>query len=131
VPDGEAFNPRQRESIARAITLAEGSSDLRYSAYVGDLGDSSREQAQRLHAALGPDVAARGVLLAVDPRNRLVEIVTGPEAARWLDQRACALASLAVTTQCALGDVAGGVINGLRTMAEHARHPRVLHTDVR
>jgi hypothetical protein len=128
VPDGEAFTPRQRESIARAITLAENSSDLRYSVFVGDLGDTSRQQAERLHAALGPEVADRGVLLAVDPRNRLVEIVTGPQAARWLDQRACALASLAVTTQCALGDVAGGVVNGLRAMAEHARHPRVLHT---
>jgi hypothetical protein len=34
-----------------------------------------------------------------------------------------------MTGQLAAGDLAGGVVNGLRTLAEHARHPRTLHTD--
>lgn len=128
MPTGEVFTERQRDDVERAIRGAEGDTGLHFSVYVGSLGESTRERAVALHAMLGVE-SDRSVLIAVDPGLRQTEIVTGPEAKRYLDDHACALGALAMTTQFSAGDLAGGVVNGLRTLAEHARHPKVLHLD--
>jgi len=128
VPAGEAFSSRQREDVERAVRLAERDSGLRFVVYVGALDGDSRQRAVLLHGALGQDADA-AVLLAVDPASRQVEIVTGHTARRHLDDYGCGLGALAMTTQFAAGDLAGGIVNGLRTLAEHARAPRVLHLD--
>jgi hypothetical protein len=127
VPAGEAFSDRQREDIARAVRIAENDSGLAFSVYVGALGDDTRARALELHAQL-PDTS-RSALIAVDPGGRQLEIVTGTEAKRWLDDYACGLGAISMTTQFTAGDLAGGIINGLRTLAEHARHPKTLHND--
>jgi hypothetical protein len=128
VPAGEAFTPRQRESIDRAVRQAMEQTDLRFSVYVGTLEGDSRRQAEALLAGLGPD-APHSVLLAVDPGNRVLEIVTGALAKRLLDDYACGLGALAMTTQFAAGDLAGGIVSGLRVLGEHARSPRILHVE--
>jgi uncharacterized membrane protein YgcG len=128
VPTGEVFSERQVQDVERAIAGAETDTGLQFSVYVGPLGASTREKALTLHDALG-DAAARSVLVAVDPGLRQTEIVTGPDAKRFLDDHAAALGALAMTTQFNAGDLAGGLVNGLRTLAEHARHPQTLHLD--
>ena len=128
MPTGDVFTERQRDDVERAIRGAEEDTGLHFSVYVGSLGESTRERALTLHAMLGAE-ADRSVLIAVDPGLRQTEIVTGPEAKRYLDDHACALGALAMTTQFSAGDLAGGIVNGLRTLAEHARHPKVLHLD--
>ena len=127
MPAGEAFSERQRDDLARAIRIAENDTGLSFSVYVGALGDDSRGRALDLHAELGD--AASATLIAVDPGGRQLEIVTGHEAKRWLDDYACGLGAISMTTQFTAGDLAGGIINGLRTLAEHARHPKTLHND--
>ncbi len=118
---GEAFSPRQAEEIERAIKLAEEDSPLRYSVFVGPAeGTDLNQYALRLFAALGDDTAAT-VLLVIDPAQRRLEIVRGPEAQRSVDDRACALASAAMTSAFAAGDLAGGIAAGLRSLSEHAR----------
>lgn len=126
MPAGEAFSSRQQEDLARAVRIAEQETGLGFSVYVGALGDESRATALALHAELG---APSAVLIAVDPSGRDVQIVTGREAKRWLDDYACGLGAISMTTQFAAGDLAGGIVNGLRTLAEHARHPKILHND--
>jgi uncharacterized membrane protein YgcG len=128
VPTGEVFSDRQQEDVSRAIRGAEQDTGLHFSVYVGSLGPSTREKALTLHAALG-DESSKSVLVAVDPGLRQTEIVTGPDAKRFLDDHAAALGALAMTTQFNAGDLAGGIVNGLRTLAEHARHPQTLHLD--
>ena len=128
MPASDAFSERQRDDIGRAVRIAEKDTGLRFSVYVGSLGTSSRERALVLHGALGAD-ADEAVLVAVDPGSRAVEIVTGPEARRYLDDRAAALGALTMQSQLVTGDLAAGIVNGVRTLAEHARHPRVLHLD--
>jgi hypothetical protein len=34
-----------------------------------------------------------------------------------------------MTSSFAAGDLAGGIVHGVRALAEHARAPRSLHTD--
>lgn len=128
MPTGEVFSDRQLTDIDRAIRGAEEDTGLHFSVYVGSLGASTREKALTLHDALG-GLAATSVLVAVDPGLRQTEIVTGPHAKRFLDDHAAALGALAMTTQFNAGDLAGGIVNGLRTLAEHARHPQTLHLD--
>jgi hypothetical protein len=128
VPAGEAFSARQAEDIERAIRQAEEMSEIDYSVFVGALDGDPRSMAEGLHAQLRAR-SATTVLLAVDPAARRLEIVTGAEARRHLDDATCGLAALTMTSQFALGDLSGGIVNGLRTLAEHGRHPKSLHTD--
>ena len=124
---GEAFSPRQRQEIVRAIQLAQQQCGVRFSVYVGPVEGEPRAHARRLHAELGAD-AANGVLVLVDPASRSLEIVTGAHARRWLDDRSCALGAMTMTSSFAAGDLAGGIARGLQVLADHARHPRSLHT---
>ena len=121
----DVFTDREREGIERAVRIAQTQTDLRFSVYVGDLGEESRPTAVKLHASLPQH--QRAVLVAVDPPRRRVEVVTGVLSRRWLDDRSCALATLSMTTSFSAADLYGGLVNGLRALAEHARHPRVLH----
>lgn len=127
MPAGEAFTQRQEEDVVRALRLAEQESDLRFSVYVGSLEGDPRGYARRLHGAL--EEPERSVLVAVDPGNRRLEIVTGEAARTELPDRDCGLAALTMTTAFAAGDLAGGIVSGVQMLGEHARHPRPLHLD--
>jgi hypothetical protein len=119
VPAGEAFTERQGEDIRRALRVAERVSGLAFSVYVGNMpGDDSRAGARELHAQLVEP--ARSVLLAVDPGARTIEVVTGVEAARRVDDRSCRLAALAMSSAFAAGDLAGGIAEGVRLLGDHA-----------
>jgi hypothetical protein len=127
VPAGDAFSQRQHDEIVRAIRLAEQESRLPVSVYVGALEGDSRPAALRLHGAL-PD-APSTVLVAVDPGSRRLEIVTGSVVRRRVDDRACTLASLSMTSAFEAGDLAGGIVQGVGLLAEHAHVPPTLHTE--
>lgn len=129
MPAGEVFSERQQDDVVRAIRLARRQSDLPVSVYVGALEGDSRAVALRLHHALGAD-AEQTVLVAVDPGARRVEIVTGKEVRRRLDDRSAGLAAMTMTSAFQGGDLSGGIANGVLALAEHAHAPKSLHTDL-
>lgn len=104
---------------------AETLSGLTFSLYVGAAEGSSRPYAQQLHAGL--DDPGRSVLVLCDPQARALEIVTGAETRRHLDDRACALAAAAMQSSFAVGDIVGGLVLGVQQLGEAARAPRTLH----
>jgi uncharacterized membrane protein YgcG len=126
VPAGEPFSSRASRQIDDAVTHASEQTGLRFAVYVGPTDGDVRQYALRAHAALGPD-ADLGVLVLVDPGARRVEIVTGEAAHHRLDDRSAGLASLSMATSFAGGDLAGGISNGVRMLAQSASRPRVLH----
>ena len=128
MPAGKAFSGRQVEDIERAISQAEQASGLHFSVYVGDVTGDLRDFGRRLLGALGADADA-SVVVVVDPTARRLEILTGKQAAYHLDDRATALGALSMTTSLSAGDLRGGIVDGLRTLAEHARQPRTLHAE--
>jgi uncharacterized membrane protein YgcG len=128
VPAGEAFSERQQDDVVRAIRLARKQSELPVSVYVGALEGDSRAVALQLHHALGDD-AEQTVLVAVDPGARRVEIVTGKEVRRRLDDRSAGLAAMTMTSAFQAGDLSGGIASGVLALAEHAHAPKSLHTD--
>lgn len=121
-PAGEADQPlttTQLELLDDVLREAERFTGLRFSAYLGDLGTDSRGFAQGLISGLGAD-APSAVLMAISPGQRMVEVVTGPEAARRVSDRAARLAVLAVVSSCTDGDIAGALVTGIRILADQA-----------
>jgi uncharacterized membrane protein YgcG len=119
VPSGsrEPFSDGQVRELSRACSTASRETGLHFSVFIGAAEGDIRDHAERLHAALGPK-SARSVLLLVSPQDRQLEVVTGKESARRLSDRACTLAALSMITSFAGGDIVGGVVTGLRMMAE-------------
>lgn len=117
---GDAFTPRQIDEMARAAQQANAQSGLRFSVFVGQSEGEPRDFAERLLATLGDD-AANGVVILVDPNTRRLEIVTGRTAATRLDDRACGLATLSMTSAFSGGELVGGIVTGLRMLGDSVR----------
>jgi hypothetical protein len=121
-PLGDSDSPLSRsdlELLDDVLLEAERVTGLRFTAYIGNLGDDTRATAESLLHSLGHESPV-AVLLAVSPGQRVVEVVTGGEAARRISDRAARLAVLSVSSACGLGEVANGLVNGLRILADQA-----------
>ena len=112
------FTTRQLLRLDEALRLADQSTGLTFSVYVGDLDEPVRGHAEKLHGQL-PD-SANAVLVAVSPNQRALEIVTGSLARRRLPDRAAKLAALSMTAAFTGGDLAGGIVSGIAQLADHA-----------
>lgn len=116
--------PAQQERIATAIDSARADNGLDVSVFVGDLEledlSQFRAGAERLHAALGPERSSTAVLIVVAPGQRRVEVVTGPGIRRRVPDRVTALAVLSMTTAFQGGDLAGGIVDAVRQIADAA-----------
>jgi len=127
VPAGEFLSETDRRAIQRAVTMAQEQADCDFSVCIDEADGDPRAYAERLHAGLvAPE---RSILVFVDPVARRLEIVTGPQLRRHLDDSEAALAALAMQTSFAAGDFVGGLTQGLQQLAEHARRPEMLHFD--
>ena len=100
------------------MRLADTSTGLKFSVYVGEFDEPTRASAEKLHGEL-PD-PPHSVLIAVSPNQRQMEIVTGAEARRRLPDRAAKLAALSMAAAFGGGDLAGGLVSGLAQLADHA-----------
>ena len=123
---GGEVSAAQRTELERMLRNAEQISGLAFSLYIGSW-EGGRRGADDMHSRLpDPD---RSVLVAVDPRGRTLEIVTGRQARIALDDRACGLAAMAMTSSFAAGDLVGGLRDGLSMLGEHGRRQRVVNLD--
>jgi hypothetical protein len=113
---GGPFNARQLSRLDEALTLSSRETGLTFSVYVGEFKNPARAHAEALFEKLDD----RSVLVAVSPGQRALHIVTGPESAKRLPNRACALAALAMRASFANGDLTGGIVTGLRMLADSA-----------
>jgi uncharacterized protein DUF5130 len=112
------FSTPQLIRLDEALRLADRSTGLTFSVYVGELDEPVRGHAEKLHGQLtDPD---RSVLLAISPNQRVLEIVTGALARRRLPDRSAKLAALSMAAAFGGGDLAGGIVTGLAQLAEHA-----------
>jgi hypothetical protein len=112
------FTTRQLLRLDEALRLADKSTGLTFSVYVGELEEPVRGHAEKLHGQLHEP--AHSVLIAVSPNQRVLEIVTGSEARKRLPDRAAKLAALSMATAFGGGDLAGGLVAGLAQLANQA-----------
>ena len=123
---GEPLGESDRLALDRAIRLAEQSCRFEFSVYVGPVeGDDVRAWATRLHNRLV--APARSVLVLVDPRRRVTEVVTGGDVRRHLTDAEVELAVLAMTSEFAVGNLLAGLQRGIAMLADHARPQNTLH----
>jgi hypothetical protein len=120
-----AFTTRQLADLEKTLLNAERSTGAYFSTYVGKLVDG-RNSAIAIHRQLANP--PRSALIAVDPQQRVVEVVTGAHLREALDDPACRLACLTMTSRFAIGDIAAGLRDGVVTLADHAREIPSLHT---
>lgn len=122
-----AFTNAQLADIEKALLRASEISGAHFSAYVGKL-PAKRDSAMAIHRqADRPDSS---VLIAVDPESRVVEVVTGRVLREHLDDQACRLACMTMTSRFTIGDIAAGLRDGIVILGDHARSLRVLHTNL-
>lgn len=118
------FSPVQLARLDEALTLTSRETGLRFSIYLGDLGEKPAERADELHASLAS--SSHSVLVAVSPEQREVQVVTGPEARVRLHDRGAKLSVMSMVASFKEGDLVGGLLSGLRMLADQAGHrPRV------
>ena len=110
------FTAHQLSRLDEALTLSSRETGLTFSLYVGEFKPPARAHAEALFERLSD----YSVLVAVSPGQRLLHIVTGPESAKRLPNRACALAALAMRASFTNGDLVGGIVTGLRMLADSA-----------
>ncbi len=117
--DHNGFTSRQLVRLDEALTLSSRETGLVFSVYVGGLAHPTRADAETLFEKLSDEA----VLLAVSPGQRVLHIVTGEVSAARLPNRSCALAALAMRASFANGDLVGGLVTGLRMLADAAGRP--------
>jgi hypothetical protein len=113
---GGPFSARQLSRLDEALTLSSRETGLTFSVYVGEFQAPARAHAEALFERLDDG----SVLVAVSPGQRILHIVTGPDSAKRLPNRACALAALAMRASFTNGDLIGGIVTGLRMLADSA-----------
>lgn len=113
------FSSRQLTRLDEALTLSSRECGLTFSVYVGPLEAPMRGHAEQLFERLTDSA----VLIAVSPGQRCVHVVTGEASAARLPNRACALAVLTMRASFSNGDLTGGIVNGLRMLADSAGRP--------
>jgi hypothetical protein len=114
--EGGPFTARQLARLDEALTLSSRETGMTFSLYVGAFKPPARAHAEALFERLDDG----SVLVAVSPAQRILHIVTGPDSAKRLPNRACALAALAMRASFANGDLVGGIVTGLRMLADAA-----------
>lgn len=112
------FTPVQLARLDEALTLTSRETGLRFAIYLGDLGADARRTAEGLHADI--DGYDEAVLVAVSPEQRRLEIVTGSEAKVRLPDRGAKLALMSMVAAFKEGDLFGGLLSGLRMLADQA-----------
>ncbi|MFJ8914838.1 DUF5130 family protein [Amycolatopsis sp. NPDC102389] len=116
------FTTQQLARLDEALTLASRETGLDFSVYLGDLGEDTRVTAEGLLSST--DNPADGVVVAVSPGQRAIEIVTGSQARHRLPDRGAKLAVASMVASFKEGDLVGGLVNALRMLSDQAGAPQ-------
>ncbi|RSN20296.1 DUF5130 domain-containing protein [Amycolatopsis sp. WAC 04169] len=116
------FTTQQLARLDEALTLASRETGLDFSVYLGDLGEDTRATAEALLTST--DNPADGVVIAVSPGQRAIEVVTGTQARHRLPDRGAKLAVASMVASFKEGDLIGGLVNALRMLSDQAGAPQ-------
>jgi hypothetical protein len=119
---GDGLRPEQRERIEHARHAAEEATGMRFWVRIGPFSMDPRIEAERLLTNLIEDPHQAGVLILLGPEERRLEVMTTAAAKRRLPDSAVGLAVLTMTSSFGVGDLVGGLLNGLRQLSDSAGH---------
>lgn len=122
VAAGEAFSFLAQQRLDEAVAAFELQTGISASIYVGaTVGEL--EAFADTSIGLMPEQPAGLVLIVVDPGRRQTVVRTAGAAVDRLSQGSCALAVLSMTTSFGVGDLVGGLVVGLRMLADATTEP--------
>ncbi len=121
----QPFTPVQLSRLDEALTLASRETGLRFSVYLGDLGANPTARVAELHDQL--EGSNDAVLVAVSPGQRVVEVLSGAGARMRLPDRGAKLAVMSMLASFRESDLLGGLLSGLRMLADQAGGRRRAH----
>jgi len=113
--DMTPFDDVERVRMDRTLTEATRRTDILWTVYIGELGADPAARARELQAALPQ--SARGVLVAVSPNEKVIEIIGGDAVADRFDDRVAQLGVSAALASFKLGDLIDGLVSAVRVMA--------------
>lgn len=119
---GDALLRTQRMRVEDATDAFELLTGVPVSVYLGQVDGPVGDFAAVTLADLivgSPDL----LLIVVEPSQRQVEIRSSPSVHLRLSDQACALAALSMTTSFGVGDLVGGLVVGLRMLADAVAPP--------
>lgn len=121
-PEPVTLDPYDRARVAAAVDAAEDACGLQIAVYVGPVRDDPGRDAERLLAESGA-LTRPAVLVLLAPVEHRVEVRTSPEARTRVPDTAAADAVTVMTSRFREGDLAGGLVEGVRRIAELAGPP--------
>lgn len=125
VPAGEYLSDGDRAALDLTIRRSEQLSRAEFSVFVGRAQGEAHAFAAGLHRSLvAPD---RSILIMVDPMARAVEVVTGRDVRRRVDDTQVEQAVASMVACFRDDDLVGGLRRGIQQLAEHARPQNTLH----
>lgn len=117
---GEAFSRDQLDRLNRAREAAERQTGVRFSIRIGAIDGDPKLAAETMLANQVGSPRDEAVLLLISPGQRIVHVMTTAGAKRRISDHAAGLAVLTMTSSFAVGDLVGGIVNGLRQLADAA-----------
>ncbi len=120
VAPGDAFTHDQLDRLGRAQAAAEAQTGIRFTVRVGTVDGDADLFAERALANLVDATRDSAVLLLVSPGQRFARIMTTQAAKSRVSDQAAGLTVLTMISSFALGDIVGGIVNGLRQLADVA-----------
>ncbi|GLY01430.1 MULTISPECIES: DUF5130 family protein [Actinoplanes] len=112
------FTTRELRHLDEALSTADQVTGLNFSIYLGELEEPARAAAEKLHQQTR--APQTGVLIALSPDQRVLEIVIGSAARRRISDHDAKLAVFSMTASFSVGDLAGGLLVGIDQLASHA-----------
>lgn len=122
VAAGEAFSFLSQQRLDEAVAAFGQQTGLAASVYVGTV-DGELEAFADACIALIPEHREGVILIVVDPGRRQTVVRTAGPAVDRLSEGSCALAVLSMTTSFGVGDLVGGLVVGLRMLADATTDP--------
>lgn len=113
--DPVPFSAEERVRMDRTLTEATRRTDILWTVHIGELGPDPAARARELQASLPQ--SARGVLVAVSPNEKVIEIIGGDAVADRFDDRVAQLGVSAALASFKLGDLIDGLVSAVRVMA--------------
>jgi len=105
--------------VEKAVDRAERMCGLQFSVFLGGVEAAPRAVAESLMTELGL-LTRPAVLMLVAPPQRRFEIVTAPDARERISDHECQIVAASMSASFAVGDITGGVCEGLRLLAQYA-----------
>jgi len=130
VAAGEAFTREQHDRIERARRGAEAQTGMRFWVRVAEFEGNIKLEAEHLLANLIGSPRDPALLVLIAPGSRRLEVMTTQMARRRISDQAAGLAVLTMTSLFAVGDLVGGIVNGLRQLADAAGRGPELEPEV-